>query len=158
MFIYHSCKFVCRIQWILRPGITLTMSLIVLIFLNLVRQRKGPKMRPCCGHQQEYTCTLPRPPEVYRKPLKCGYFWIWARSDGLNSVHFWGAVLCTCNLHSPTNMGELCNTSSLTHIVNSIRDSPPTYCLTNNVHRERCASLSVLSKLVSGSSLEGVPC
>lgn len=70
MLIYSFCKFVRRIWRIQRPGIILTLSLIMLTFLNLIQQRNSLKMWPQCAHQPEYT--LPRPPKVYQKPLKYG--------------------------------------------------------------------------------------
>jgi len=50
------------IDLIQRLGI-ITLLLVVLTFLNLVRQWKGQKMQFCCACQPEYT--LPPPPELY---------------------------------------------------------------------------------------------
>ena len=49
----------------------LTLSLIVLTFLNLTQLHKGQKMRPHFAQQPVYT--LPCPLEAYQKPLKYGY-------------------------------------------------------------------------------------
>ena len=51
---------------------TLHLVLIVLTFLNIVWQQRGPKMRPRCFQHPEHT--LPCLPEVYQKPLKYRHF------------------------------------------------------------------------------------
>ena len=74
--------------------------LIVLIFLNIVWQRKVLKMRPHYAHQPEHT--LPHPPEVCWKPLKYGYLHITdtqlvptlAALEGLHSILHRFEVLC----------------------------------------------------------------
>ena len=49
-------------SWIQRLGIILALLLIVLTFLNLLRQQKGLNMWPHYTHLPEFT--LPCPPEV----------------------------------------------------------------------------------------------
>ena len=53
-------KIVRHCRWIQRPGIILALLLIVLAFLGIVQQRRGPKMQP---H------TLPPLPEVTECPV-----------------------------------------------------------------------------------------
>ena len=54
-------KIVRHYRWIQRPGIILALLIIVLAFLAMVQQRRGPKMRP---RVQQPEHTLPRLPEV----------------------------------------------------------------------------------------------
>ena len=50
-------KIVCHHRWIQRPGVIVALLLIVLAFLAMVQQRRGPKM---------FNRALPRLPEVYQ--------------------------------------------------------------------------------------------
>ena len=51
--IYCFHKIVRHLLWIQRPGIILAMLFIVLMFLNITRQWKGPKVRPLRAQQPE---------------------------------------------------------------------------------------------------------
>ena len=64
---------------------------IVLIFLSIVRQQRGPKMWPHCTHHPKYT--LPCLPEVYRKPLKYGYLHIMDTQQWSQQCYFRGDPL-----------------------------------------------------------------
>ena len=63
---------------------TLHLVLIVLTFLNIVWQQRGPKMRPRCFQLPEYT--LPCLPEVYRNPLKYRHFPITEKTTVIPTV------------------------------------------------------------------------
>ena len=65
MLIYCICTIVLHLQWIQRLGVMLALSLIVLTFLNIVRQWRGLKTWSLCAQQPCYTfphltevCTL----------------------------------------------------------------------------------------------------
>ena len=60
-------KNVRRRRWIQKTGHNLALLLIVLAFLTMVQQRRGPKMRPRRVQRAQHT--LPRSPEVYRMPI-----------------------------------------------------------------------------------------
>ena len=62
ILIYCFCMIVLHLQWIQRLGIMLALSLIMLTFLNIVRQWRGLKTWSVCAQQPWYT--LPHPPEV----------------------------------------------------------------------------------------------
>ena len=66
--VYNIYKIVHHLQWIQRPGIILTLLLIVLTFVIIVQQWKGPKTQSFYAQQPEYT--LPRLPEVHWKLQK----------------------------------------------------------------------------------------
>ena len=64
MFIDRFRKIVRHRRWIQGPCIILALLLIVLAFLAIVQQRRGPKMRPHRAQQPEHT--FPLLLEVYR--------------------------------------------------------------------------------------------
>ena len=66
--VYNIYKIVHHLQWIQRPGIILTLLLIVLTFVIIVQQWKGPKTQSFYAQQPEYT--LSRLPEVHWKLQK----------------------------------------------------------------------------------------
>ena len=110
--VYYFRKIVHHIRWIQRPGNILALSLIVLTFLNLVRQWKGPKMWPCRApslstHYHAYQkCT--------GSPWSTNTFMLWTHSSGPNSVRFRGAPLLylSVRLRSEVKGGIVVNFSA----------------------------------------------
>lgn len=68
----------------------------MLIFLNLVRQRKGPKMQPCCAHQPEYTLL----PEAHEMQIPPCYLYT-AVVPMVSALERFHCVFIGCNSTTP---------------------------------------------------------
>ena len=95
MLIYCFCTIVLHLQRIERLGVMLVLSLIMLTFLNIVRQWRGLKTWSFCAQQTLLHITTPNGSLYTGSHNNTDISILQTHSRGHNSVHFRGVPLST---------------------------------------------------------------